>query len=395
MRLNLDKIQAIDPQSIWLEISAADLEQTAPNPQLYANPTGVNHAQINQLCLNKLQTWLDEQKINHSLSWNTTELPARWDLVTGCAIEIGQKRVILIPNESFDRDELRVPQEWVDLPNWAGDYYLAVQVDFDANLMSFWGFAAHQTLQNNGEYAPADHSYSLDSDLLISNLDILWAATELNLADSYRLDEVTTLPLDRALELIKVLSKPSPYSPRLAIDFTEWGAIVDNSSLRSQLYQTRLQQAVIAVSPVAGFRLFDWARQEFTQAIAQGWQFSNLPSVAVMNPRHNHTIEQSKLINLQINLQQETSVVLLMGVIPEGLDRLRVLVQVHPATGSRYLPPQLQLSYVDIDGVSLHTVTARSNDNYIQLPGYTCPLGMEFNIQLQLHHARAIERFVV
>ena len=35
---------------------------------------------------------------------------------------------MLIPSEAIDDSELEVPQEWVDIPSWAADYYLAVQI---------------------------------------------------------------------------------------------------------------------------------------------------------------------------------------------------------------------------------------------------------------------------
>ena len=391
MLLNLEQARAIDPKSIWLEISADDLVRAEPNPQLYSNHTGINNARLDRLCLDKFQAWLDEREISHHPSFNDTEVVTIWDVVTGCAIEVGKRRLILIPNESLDRDELRVPQEWVDLPNWAGDYYLAVQVDLDTNLMNIWGFASHQMLKDRGQYSARDRSYSLAGDALAHNLDIVWLADELELAPRTSVAELT-ISLERALELIKILSKPSAYSPRFAVNFDEWGAILDNPTLRSQLYQTRLQRAAIARSTTPSFSLVDWVQREFTNAIASGWERSTLQPIVLMNS--NRTIERSKLIDLQIELQRET-VILLVGIIPDGVDRLRIVVQVHPAIGNRYLPAQLQLSYVDLDGVSLHTVTARTNDNYIQLPGYTCPIGMEFNIQLQLHTARSIERFIV
>jgi hypothetical protein len=394
MLLNLEQLKAIDPKSIWLEISADDLAQSEPNPQLYPNQTGINNARINRLCLNKFQTWLDTQEIEHRDGFNETELPEIWDVVTGCAIEIGKRRLILITSENLDRDELRVPQEWLDVPKFAGDYYLAVQLDFDTNMMNIWGFASHQALKDRGEYSSRDRSYSLNSDALVRNLDILWVAEELEVAARNTVPELPTLSLERALELIKMVSTPSPYSPRLALpEFLEWGGILNNLTLRTQSYLNRLQRAAIAQAPAPTFSLVDWLNQEFN-AIASGWQ--NRESVTVLSPNNpnNNTIERAKLINLQVDLHQET-VVLLVGVIPQGDEQMRLVVRVHPAIGSRYLPAQLQLSYVDMDGVSLRTVTARTNDDYIQLPAYTCPVGMELNIQLQLHSARSIERFVV
>ena len=174
------------------------------------------------------------------------------------------------------------------------------------------------------------------------------------------------------------------------VTVAEWGAILNSPNLRSQLYQTRLQTAIIDRTPAPSFRLLDWVREEFTNAIASGWQ-TYQPALGVT--RNRNTIERAKLIDLQLDLHRET-VVLLIGVIPENSERMRVLVQVHPGVGSRCLPAQLQLSYVDAHGAILRTVTARSNDDCIQLPSYTCPIGMEFNIQLQLYNDRVVERFI-
>jgi Protein of unknown function (DUF1822) len=380
MLLTLEQIKAIDPASIWLNITSVETD-TRINPQYYSNQTGINNARLNQLCLSKFQTWLTDRSIPHQPSFGEDESATISDIVTGCAIEIGKLRLILIPTENLDRSELRVPQEWVDLSNWAGDYYLGVQIDLDAQMMNIWGFISRQTLKDRGRYSERDRTYSLDSDLLVNNLDLLWIAEELALAPRSIIPESPTLSIERALELIQLLSQPA-----------EWGAIVNNPTLRSQLYQTRIGRNAIIQIPAPTFRLVDWLQQEFTNALASGWE--SYRSVAVMSPTHNRTIERAKLIDLQVDLDRKT-VVLLVGIIPEDGDRVRVIVRVHPAIGSRYLPPQLQLSYVDMDGNSLRTVTARTNDDYIQLPAYTCPIGMEFHLQLQLQNARSIERFIV
>lgn len=48
MLLTLEQVKAIDPTSIWLEITADKIDRATPNHQLYSNPTGLNNAQINQ-----------------------------------------------------------------------------------------------------------------------------------------------------------------------------------------------------------------------------------------------------------------------------------------------------------------------------------------------------------
>lgn len=395
MYLNLERLQEIEPESIWLKITPAEIERSQPNSQLYSNQTGVSNARLNQLCLDKFQAWLTDREISFTPSFTPEEATTIWDIVTGCAVEIGKIRLILISTEYADRDELFVPQEWVDLPNWLGDYYLGVQIDINAGLMNIWGFASHQALKERGEYNLRDRSYSLDSGLLVSNLDLLWIAEDLELNERATIAQLPQLSLETALDLIQQTSAPSPYSPRLQFDFARWGVILNNPSLRNQLYQTRLQRAAIDRSPVSSFRLFDWVRDEFANALVEGWQSlqeSRYLGAGIL--RSPNTIDRAKLIDLQLNLRRET-VVLLIGIIPEDNDRVRVLVRVHPGGGSTCLPPQLQLSYLDEHGAILRTVTARSNDLLIQLPPFICSIGMEFNLQLLLNNDRVIERFTI
>jgi Protein of unknown function (DUF1822) len=394
MMLNLEQLQQIDPQAIWLEITPSDLETAQPNAQLYSNPTGLHNATLNQLCLHKFRDWLSEIELEATASFNETDCLPIWDVVTGCSLNIGKTKIILIPTDTLDRDELRVPQEWVDLPNLLGDYYVAVQIDRDINAMNIWGFTSHRLLKQRGEYGVFDRSYSLSSDLLIPDLDILWMGQGLALNEISTVAELPNLTLDRALELIQELSVPSPYSPRTNIDWLDWGSLMNNSSLRAQLYQTRKQQVAIAQAPAPSFRLTDWLRGEISNAINSGWNHDYQPTPTRALNQQQEKIERSKLINLQVDLQQQ-SVVLLIGIVPHAAEQAQVQIQVYPARGQSTLPPQLQLNYVDEQGAILRTVTARSNDNYIQLPSFTCPIGTEFSIQLQLYSAAVIERLRV
>jgi hypothetical protein len=221
---------------------------------------------------------------------------------------------------------------------------------------------------------------------------MLWMGQILALNEISAVAELPSLNLDRALELIQELSIPSPYSPRTNIDWLNWGSLIDNPSLRAQLYQTRRQQTVVAQAPAPSFRLTDWLRGEISNAINSGWNHDYQPTV-VLN-QQQEKIERSKLINLQVDLQQQ-SVVLLIGIVPHAAEQVQVLVQVYPSRGQGTLPPQLQLSYIDECGAVLRIVTARNSDNYIQLPPFTCPISTEFSIQLQLYSAVVIERLKV
>ena len=388
--LNLEQIAQIERETVWLEITDADLQSAEPSPQLYSNRTGLNHARSNRLCLHKFGAWLTELGIEYTSSFSDLELYPLWDVVNGCAIAVGKTRLILIPTNTLDRDEIRVPQEWVDLPNLQGDYYLAVQIDLDTKGMNIWGFTSHRTLKQQGEYNGIDRTYSLPSERLVADLDILWMAQELNLNEVVATPELPDLNLDRALELIQQLSTPSPYSPRTKVEFSQWGSIINNPNLRTQLYHNRLQQAVLTQTPAPSFSLSDWLQSKFSNATISGWGNYYQPAIV----KSNGTVDRSKLINLQLELQRR-SVVLLVGIVAQPDGEVRVLVQIHPGSGEQIIPPQLQLSYLDENGSALRTVVARTNDDYIQLPSFTCSIGTEFSIQLQLNSCLTIERFIV
>jgi Protein of unknown function (DUF1822) len=387
--LNLAQIKRIDRDTLWLEITDADLQISEP-AQLYTNRTGVNNARSNQLCLHKFGAWLTALELDYTSGFPDLEMYALWDVVNGCTVSVGKTRLILIPTDTLDRDEIRVPQEWVDLPNLQGDYYLGVQIDLDTKRMNIWGFASHRTLKQQGEYTARDRTYSLPSELLVANLDILWMAQELNLNEIVATPELLDLSLDRALALIEQLSIPSPYSPRTKVEFSLWGSILNHPRLCAQLYQTRRQQAALARTPTPRFRLLDWLRDEFSNATADGWGNYYQPEI-VKSP---HMVDRSKLIDLQLDLQRR-NVVLLVAIVAQSEREVRVLVQIHPGSGERLIPAQLQLSYLDENGTILRTIVARNNDNYIQLPPFVCSNDTEFSIQIQLNNCLAIERFVV
>ena len=88
--LNLEQIAQIDRETLWLEITDADLQIAEPSPQLYSNRTGLNHARSNRLCLHKFRSWLTGAGIDYTPSFSDLELDPLWDVVTGCAIEIGR-----------------------------------------------------------------------------------------------------------------------------------------------------------------------------------------------------------------------------------------------------------------------------------------------------------------
>ncbi|ESA35287.1 hypothetical protein N836_12990 [Leptolyngbya sp. Heron Island J] len=47
----------------------------------------------------------------------------------GSGVTLGAKRIVLLLGDMSDVDGFELPQAWVDIPAWAVDYYLAIQID--------------------------------------------------------------------------------------------------------------------------------------------------------------------------------------------------------------------------------------------------------------------------
>ena len=391
---------SLEATTVWLAIEDRDLPTIAD--RTYSNVTAQNNAELNQICLQKIQVWLTEIGIESTPTFSPAQMDSIWDVVNGFALTVGNRRLIIIPSDKFDREELSVPQEWVDIPTWMGDYYLAVQIDLDERTMNIWGYTSHRTLRETGTFDRIDRTYSISSDFLIGDLDILWMAQLLDLQEITIVPTIPSLNSDRSTSAIDRLSPPSPYSPRLDLDFNTWAAILSNNDLREQLHQRRLQVTTLQAVTTPRLSLTDWLRQEFSQALEQGWQIGNaivggeaamMQNLAVVRGGEM-SIELDKLINLQYQLDH-TGVVMLVGIKAQDATHVTVSVQVYPVLGTPTLPPQLKLSYITDAGEELAAIVSRSGDIQIQLPLFTSDVGTTFNIQLQLDGKSQIEKFIV
>ncbi|MBD2413825.1 hypothetical protein FACHB389_24290 [Nostoc calcicola FACHB-389] len=255
-----------------LEIPAATQNQAHIHSQSFSNPTSGYQGYINELCLGTLLQWLQEDFTPQAKVWpSSTVLSSFWELVNGTAITLNATRLILVPSETIDLSELRVPQEWVDIPSWVGDYYLAVQVEADEGYVRVWGYCTHAQLKARGNYDAGDRTYSLDADNIINDINILGVARQLCPEEPTRsaIEEIETLPQPQAQNLIARLGNPEILTPRLAVSFQLWAGLITHGGWRKSLYQRRLglpeqwsviqwlQSGVSQVAQTVGWGSFD------------------------------------------------------------------------------------------------------------------------------------------
>ncbi|MBV6622424.1 MAG: DUF1822 family protein [Rivularia sp. (in: Bacteria)] len=410
MNLSINDLALIYPEQVFLEFSQSEREKAWQEIQNYDNATARWRSYLNLLSTNTVVKYLQnetELKNRNSIIWQENDLSIIWNLVNGTALELDSTRVILIPHEENDFSELRVPREWIDLPQWVGNYYLAVEINIEHCWLRICGYATHQQLKEVGKHDFTDETYSLAVEELTEDLTTMLAGIELF---AMQKPVVETLPILSEAEiddLFQVFQQSNQqsnlYSPRLEVPFTQWGAFINEHRLRKRLYQpqpientaTRITQFVTN----AAVDLGKW----FDSTFETGWQSLD----AIINPEigdlafafrqgnnRELTVEAAKIIDLGIQLNNQ-SVALLIGLTQEDNNKISVRIQLHPAAGNIYLPANIKLALRSRSGKTLQEIESRTQDNLIQLKRFTCPIGKKFSIQVALDDFSIIENFVI
>jgi Protein of unknown function (DUF1822) len=251
-----------------LELDQGTIDRAWLQSQTASNASSRWQNYLNQVALAVFLPWLQaEEDATAKIQWQQAEQAAIWEVVNGTAIAIKNAKLVLIPSEADDLGELRVPQEWIDLPNWAANYYLAVQVNVDAGYVRVWGYATHQQLKQ-GSFNQSDRTYSLSDDELIGDLNALWVARALcpNEVTQAAIEPLPELAPTHADNLIESLGNPAQLLPRLAVSFATWGALLQNSSWFRRLAATR--RGVPTKTPV-----LQWLKQGLSEISSEfGWR---------------------------------------------------------------------------------------------------------------------------
>ncbi len=305
MNLDLNSLALADPMKICLDTSPAIQNQICQQIQSEHTPTSRYQAYLNQICLSAILPWLQEEYKTQVRAWpSTAALPSYWEVVNGTAVTLGEIRLLLIPSGTADLSEMRVPQEWVDIPSWAADYYLAAQVEPDSGQVRIWGYCTHRHLKTKGSYDPSERTYCLDESDIIDDINALWVVRQLCPDEQTRspLVPLPALSSAQAENLLLRLGNQSIVMPQLAVPFELWGALLDNGEWRRRLYERRLERG-------QQVNLGQW----FQNICEAGWQtveeiLSTLstsePNLAYSSRNAEHNRENSPAIPALIELLQ-------------------------------------------------------------------------------------------
>jgi Protein of unknown function (DUF1822) len=402
MRLNIAGLRHLVPESIWMEIAPTDIgrveREIAQTP--HSNQTAKRHARLNRLSLYALQSWLKSQADEFDSSIevfpSAEGLPWIWEITNGTALNIGNTRLVIIPSDFTDTEELIVPQEWIDVPNLVGSYYLAMQVDQANERICLWGYISYDEMKAKklGKYDDIYRNYHIDREDLHSDFELLWMDCEISPAGLPKLQELPIVGSATVERLIEKIATPGIFSPRLDLKFTELAPILNSTEYLKILYAKRNQLEL----PKTLVRLGDWFNDIFDRV----WQPSELvfpfKNMTSMKGVSANTIQSkservgSKIIDLRPD-NQHIALIVHQQKISEG--KTEIVVRICPATESIYLPDELTLNILDEDGQIIPKLTKKAQaNNWLQLK-FTGDTGDVFSTSIEFGENRSVEDFIL
>lgn len=387
-----------EPTEWWLDCSSLTLATPGRSPQ--ATPSSGWNADGNERCLQAVLTWLQTEYAPQATGWlDASALPALWEIVNGVAIVIGTQRLVLIPSENMGIEALEVPQEWVDIPSWSADYYLALQINRDDNTIRGWGYATHAEVKTLASYDASDRTYTLAAHQLTRDLATLtatwqWCPNAPTKAAIAPLPELANAQADQLMQRLGAATWP-----RLAVPFRLWGALIESAAGRQRLYEQRLGQQRW---PSLRVRLTDW----WHGAVATGWQ----ELAAVLSPRQlestwrsarsrptdppNLSSEVSRIKVLEFGDRPGVEqVALLVGVAPLNDIEVSIGIQIGPVGHHPTLPNDVQLRLLNAVGTEVGQASATITET-IQLQ-FTGERGEQFSVEVACGDRSITESFEI
>jgi Protein of unknown function (DUF1822) len=377
-----DWTQAIDP-GLNAQAWQRSRRQTTPGAQW--------NAYLNQIGLAGSLAGLQE------LGWENLVGPSdragdrTWGLVNGAVIEVGDRRLVLLPTEAVDQSELEVPQEWIDIPSWAADYYLAVYLMPDMQTLQIAGYATHQQIKQQAQINISTRNYYLDHAYLSTDLNLLQLTLD-QYATTQTRAAIAPLPVLSAVQaqnLIQRLGSPTELLPRLAVPFATWAALLDHPTWHEQLYCQRQGEAA---SPVVT-QLVDWMQGQFDRA----WQAVDAvlaPQQLAIATRSAATESPTIVIDrAKVIAVGDGQVGLLVNLEPLDATEVRIDLQIHPTGDSIHLPGETQLRLVGMDGTEIAEAKAAVTET-IRLQ-FRANYGEAFQLEIRCNNEVVIEQFVL
>ncbi len=401
--LTLNDLTLFYPEQTSLELSPVEIDRIwqQVSRQAYSNQNARLRAFHNLLCLKTLSPFLCEiwGLPNLPDPWlSPDELPSIWEVLNGGILRIEPMQLAIIPSDAMRLEELRVEREWVDIPELAAHYYVAVQVDVEKRWLRILGYANHAQLKQPENYDPTDQTYALDQEDLIDDLGLLLVQAQFEVGRQPVIEPIAPLSAAAMSTVIHQLKEYRQFSARRILPFEQWAPIVANAEWRRWLYHQKIEDSE-ALAPLAEpnlkVDLSNWASHRFSpewRPVAELLQSTPSPATAKGIPTiRAKTITLGRYqVVLIVSRELEPSAIPTVGLQLEA----KMMAGKLPLTA----PLNLQVAFCDANG-NENTITenwlANALESSIKLPRLLGSPGEEFTVTLSLGNYSVMEIFIL
>jgi hypothetical protein len=353
-----NEFRVLLPETIWLE--TRHFEQAQALSHSSSGEAQQWQTYVQALAFLGFSQWLDEKMPEYAsgLGHSSVARSAAHFIERGCLLKVGEFKLCLIAVEHVLDEVIPISQEAIFDPERAAHFYIALEVCQEEEEVILRGILRHDQLTAYLRQNP-DQMKRLPTPEGCYPIPLSRFDPEPNHLLSYcRYLDATAIPLPAS-------STEHESAPSASVaDFRE---SLDHAKTHlSAWFQDRVEEGWLAIDTLIHPEAF-----------------------LALNTRNCEPgIRKGKLLNLGLQLGQQ-SAALLVTLNPEPEEKLNVLVQLHPADGQRFLPPQIKLTLHSKEGEILQEVQARGRDNYIQLQPFKGALGRRFSLEVKL-----LDRFV-
>jgi hypothetical protein len=379
--MNLSTFE-LDPRSVWITITENDIQkaehQTDAFPEHSARQTAYLNLLAQQLLLSYFQNY-------DAGSQFTDYCDDFWALgVNGSSILMSNLRGLILPTNTLDLDEFRIPQEWVDCPELVADFYLAIDIDSENRLARIWGYTTFNHLKIAGEYCARDRSYFLDHSQVYTDINSLWLLSKYCFpqlvrptSPSINLVHGASLGENRLTKILEDLSQTNLLFLRRSLEFKEWGAILANHRWRKMLRAKRTTY-IPKIRHLNINNLSGWLQNQF----GDGWQSAQyLIAPNLLGSFMGNQVKRAKMMDLGLDLAGHQ--VILMMVVAQSAEKVSIQASLYPTGQATFLPPHLKLVISTANIPVFKEVIAQSDDEFIRYR-FEATVGDLFNVQVIL-----------
>ena len=257
---NLELLDSNYTESLTIKLTKSFQNEVWQEIADISNEVTRHRSYINLLARKAFVSWLSlilEEEITDN--YYLEKYLSIWEFINGNDININLSRIVLIPTEIDDKSEISIPKEWMTIPEWVGNYYVAVEVNLAQEYLSFWGYTSYKEIINNSELDLINYHHDLEAEYLETDLNLMALEYEYGWEN---IPQIKPLSLVSKQQKYKLLSQiKDELFPRYCLNFSQWLNLISDLEIRSSLFKSR--------QPI---RLSQWLNRQIESTIVQGWQ---------------------------------------------------------------------------------------------------------------------------